>query len=698
MKKIVLFLFIQNFFVPLFSQNANKNLPTQVILKQLKTQCDSLSEVENYITLKSTAQNALALTNKNDYANLSLFNYYIGVSLENLTNRDSAIYWHQLSLQYATQGNVSKRKRVAYQRLLFLYHSNGNEEKANATANELLKIIDTTTNKIWQYEIYSFLGNYYNEKSLFEKNIEYLIKSIAIQKELLKNKKESVDISDIGITSLNIAKAYIDMQQPDKAIEYITPARGYFDNYLSGLTYYYKNFIDAFLLKKNTTKAFLYYDTLSSLVLSPKAGAFEWSDKIASDLAFAEYYLTQNKMDSALVFASKANNVANDKKSDYIKAQIDFELGKIYAAKKEYNKAIPLLLNAEPITRKANLLNHASLLLTLAQCYAATNQMELSNKYYAKYTPLNDSLNAEISKKNIAQAEAKYQNKQKQQEIENKNLQIKSNRNKIIALIIGLLLLATTALFLLKNIRNKKKNQVILNEKNNILNDLNNQLEEANQAKAKLFSIISHDLRSPISQVYQFLKLQQLNPLLLNSEQKNELSNKIQMATGSLLETMEDLLLWSKTQMNNFIINNQNTFVLPIIESCINLLKLNSESKNIKYNVAVAKDVTIVTDAYFLQTIFRNLLQNAIKASPQNSLIEIVVYETENHYLLYIKNKGQQFTQQQYQAIIDSNSTTTNLNGFGLKLVDELSKKINATIAFKKNEIENTTVEIKFLK
>ncbi|HRF25200.1 MAG TPA: hypothetical protein PLR98_13585, partial [Chitinophagaceae bacterium] len=57
--------------------------------------------------------------------------------------------------------------------------------------------------------------------------------------------------------------------------------------------------------------------------------------------------------------------------------------------------------------------------------------------------------------------------------------------------------------------------------------------------------------------MYQFLKLQQLNPDALSNEQKAELNNKIQNATGSLLETMEDLLLWSKTQMNEFKVTMQ---------------------------------------------------------------------------------------------------------------------------------------------
>ncbi|MEJ7674260.1 MAG: hypothetical protein WKF59_16595 [Chitinophagaceae bacterium] len=50
------------------------------------------------------------------------------------------------------------------------------------------------------------------------------------------------------------------------------------------------------------------------------------------------------------------------------------------------------------------------------------------------------------------------------------------------------------------------------------MNVLNENLEKANITKAKLFSIISHDLRSPISQVYQFLDLQRTNPDILANE------------------------------------------------------------------------------------------------------------------------------------------------------------------------------------
>jgi signal transduction histidine kinase len=699
-KKLQAFLTFTFSFSFYFSSQAQSAIPninsyktTAEKLNALKHVCDSLSDIEDYGELKTVAAYSLKIVPPNNLANLALFNHYLGISMEGLISRDSAIYYHEKALAYAKQGNISKRIRTSHQRLLYLYHSAGNEQKADNTALELKNILDTVKDKTSKYSILSFLGNYHNERSEYEKNVEYLLKSIDIQKELLKEGGTN-DSSDIGISLLNVAKAYIDMKQPEKAIEFIKPTWAYLANYQSGQTYYHKNYLDAWLLLNNPTKALLHYDSLVVIVNKPDAGAFEWSDKLNADLVFTDYYLTKNNTDSALLFVTRADKKASEKASEYVISQINFMKGKVLAARKEYGQAIPLLKGAEELTRNSSLQVHASLLQTLAQSYAATGQWQEAYNYYEKYAPLRDSLYTEASKKSIADAEAKFQNKEKQQQIENKNLQLSAARTQRIWLVAGLALLSLVAILLVVIYRNKKKTADILDEKNKTLAKLNNDLEEANQTKAKLFSIISHDLRSPISQVYQFLKLQQLNPDALNSEQRNELSNKIQTATGSLLETMEDLLLWSKTQMSEFKTNIQSTKLLPIINACQNLLQLNTESKNIRYTNLVEENTIINTDPYYLQTIIRNLLQNAVKASPDNTEIEIGTEQTTKGFVFYIQNEGGSFTQEQYKQIISSEEKAKSLNGLGLRLVDELSQKIGASVIFKSTSDALTRVEI----
>ena len=91
-------------------------------------------------------------------------------------------------------------------------------------------------------------------------------------------------------------------------------------------------------------------------------------------------------------------------------------------------------------------------------------------------------------------------------------------------------------------------------------------------------------------------------------------------------------------------------------------------------------------------------MQNAIKASPQNGVIEIVTSSEKNSFKLHIKNEGGSFSQQQYFQSINTDENAGSLNGLGLKLVDELSGKIGATVFFKTTTENTTWVEVLFPK
>ena len=158
---------------------------------------------------------------------------------------------------------------------------------------------------------------------------------------------------------------------------------------------------------------------------------------------------------------------------------------------------------------------------------------------------------------------------------------------------------------------------------------------------------------------------------------------------------MEDLLLWSKTQMNAFDAKLQNTNIYELIEESKKLLQLNSDAKKLHFHIDIPDSLYILTDPNFLQTIIRNLLQNAIKASPDNSLIKIKSAQINNETILSIENTGGVFTQNDYEKTINDNASNQSLNGLGLKLVDELSRKINIKIHFESG-VNSTIAQIIF--
>lgn len=337
---------------------------------------------------------------------------------------------------------------------------------------------------------------------------------------------------------------------------------------------------------------------------------------------------------------------------------------------------------------------NVQLLQTLARSYGASGEYRKAFEYYEKYAPLRDTLYKEAAEKSIAEAEAQYQNKEKQQQIDIKNMQIEEAKKEKIWLASGLGML-TVSLFLLAVIyRDKKKNAAILDKKNRELAVAISELEDANQTKAKLFGIIGHDLRSPISQVYQFLKLQQLNPKALTDEQRAQLSEKIQTATGSLMETMEDLLLWSKTQMSEFRAHIQPVKVAPVTDQCLKLLHLNMEAKALSVEKDIPVDAEIYSDPYYMEIILRNLVQNAVKVALPGSALRLGYRNDGAEQIISVTNEGQPFGQDDYLRIVSNGNTAQGLGGLGLKLVSELSEKSGLQIRFSSPSEGITTVEI----
>jgi signal transduction histidine kinase len=661
-------------------------------LEALADICDSLNQHEGYEQEKVIGGYALKLIPANNWYYLSLFNYNLGIAWET-SNSDSAFFFHEKSLEYAKKARLPKRVQLSLERLLFNYtNTAGKKRQSDAKLKEVLTLLDTTKNELTKADVAATIGNYYHLKGAYETQIKYLLQSIVIKKKLIENGRIK-DREAVVVDLMGLGELYIVMGQGEKGIMYIKEARSYITVTPHYRNHFYKDMTDGYLLLQQPANAKVYYDSLTSMLAGNKVAGRRYN-VIAADLAFTDFYLNKNKPDSAMIYIREANELAPKWAEAYLKSQVDYMTGSVYMARKEYSKALPLLKASEQLCSESGPDIYLGLLQSLARCYAAAGEWKQAYEYYEKYAPLRDSIYVESAKKSIADAEAQYQNQEKQQQIEIKNIQIDEARKQRIWLISGLSFLALSLILLGVIYRNKRKNAAVLDEKNRQLSQLIEDLEEANRTKAKLFSIISHDLRSPISQVYQFLKLQQLNPRLLSEVQKAELSEKIQSATGSLLETMEDLLLWSKTQMNQFRADIQPVDIAQLTAQCIRLLQLNIEAKQLLIENRVQEKSKVETDPYYLQAIVRNLLQNAIKASEDNSILRIEWSEEAKQ--LVIENSGPAFSQDAYREIVSQNENGQGLSGLGLRLVDELAAKTGIEIHFENPGNDVTRAVIAF--
>ncbi len=299
------------------------------------------------------------------------------------------------------------------------------------------------------------------------------------------------------------------------------------------------------------------------------------------------------------------------------------------------------------------------------------------------YYDTQDSLYSQDNKNKIAALESQRDIDLKNKEIETKELQIGNQQKKMWLLISLIAFLATVGALIYR--------QSVLRKKTNItLLQLNNNLDEANKVKAKFFGILSHDLRSPVANLINFLQLQKRKPGMLNEEQVADRENKITLAAGSLLDTMEAMLLWSKGQMEHF---KPRVAAVPVNDLFGYLQKYFLGTENISFSYSNEDNLVIETDKDYLQTMMQNLTANAVKALQHTNAAQISwkAWQENNKTFLSITDNGPGANDEQLKALYDETASTGSRHGLGLHIIRDLAKAIGCTVNLQPKTNAGTT-------
>ncbi len=147
------------------------------------------------------------------------------------------------------------------------------------------------------------------------------------------------------------------------------------------------------------------------------------------------------------------------------------------------------------------------------------------------------------------------------------------------------------------------------------------ELQLLNDQKDKFFSIISHDLKGPIGNFMQFAELLKNHKELLTNESAEALIDHSYNLANNTYKLLENLLIWSKSQLGGVKINQQIIPLFPLIDETIKLLKVGAENKNITLLNKIEKPTLIFADKDTILTVIRNLFSNAIKFTPKGGKV-----------------------------------------------------------------------------
>ncbi len=577
-------------------------------------------------------------------------NEYFEYVLKNTTNKS------QIAKAYLGKGFINSREGKFPQALI--YYFNGlkfaEEAKDYKTQGKILTNIGT---------IYQNSGDYEKAISQFKKAIEF-------------NKKHK-NFLEVYMELYNISSCYSNLEQYDKALEYAEDTEK-ISNKLG---------IPKF---KNTTNDL-------------KAGIY--SDQEKYELALKIY---KKSLDTYLLIRDEDIVIKNYNKIAETYTNLAESKGKSKTQKKEYlQEATNAIEKAIVLTKKAkNTRRLFESYRTLSYIQKTQGNFEAALATKDLYYKYKDSVFNSDNKETIKNLEDKreIELRDKQIKINKLSLEAKEKQKWLFVAGIGFLAIIGGLLFYqsrkrkLTNLKLETLNQT-LDQNNQKLATLNKDLDQANKAKTRFFGILNHDLRGPVSNLVIFLQLQQDAPEMLDAESTKRMQEKTKVGAENLLASMEDILQWSKSQMDNFKPQPKKVLVSQLFDDT---RKVFSGYLNIKIEYQNPENIEIFTDNNYLKTIIRNLTSNAINILVFPSAVEgqfptIIwkAWQINNQSFLSITDNGSGANPEKLKALFEESELGSTKSGLGLHLIRDMAKAIDCEISVESTIGIGTTFTLK---
>jgi signal transduction histidine kinase len=222
-------------------------------------------------------------------------------------------------------------------------------------------------------------------------------------------------------------------------------------------------------------------------------------------------------------------------------------------------------------------------------------------------------------------------------------------------------------------------------------------LEQHQLYKDQVFSIIGHDLRSPILGMKHF---SEKVLFLIREKRFEQLLNTATQFDGDLNrihQLLDNLLNWSLLERGDYLLQAERLNVSQVLQESVALHQTPLKRKKITLDLAIEDALFILADPRALSTIFRNLLDNAIKNSPTKGAIKIALNQQQKQIQLRVENTY--FNRDPFRSTknkADILSYFLAQKGLGIKICDELIRMSGARWTIRYNEAESIMCKVVF--
>jgi two-component system sensor histidine kinase/response regulator len=241
--------------------------------------------------------------------------------------------------------------------------------------------------------------------------------------------------------------------------------------------------------------------------------------------------------------------------------------------------------------------------------------------------------------------------------------------------------------------------QIALVAAKRLIEKQNRELLATINNRDKMYSVIAHDLRSPMASIRMVLNLvvAAISPEVVGQE-IFDLVDKANKESEDVHDLLDNLLKWTKSQTGRLTVVMQDLDLNDIIPGVVDIFEMIAATKKIKLSYTGTSTI-VRADNDMLKTIVRNFLSNAVKFSPENSSIEISVTSDADFAKISICDHGVGIAADRLDSIFHKGETTYGTggeegSGLGLQLCQDFAHKIGGDVMVESVEGEGSTFSV----
>lgn len=422
-------------------------------------------------------------------------------------------------------------------------------------------------------------------------------------------------------------------------------------------------------------------------------------------MGWAEFLSNNDDINQADTLAHNAYWMVVNAKNYRLLPRVNLLMGQIHYKLQQYDKAMVYLKTLLTLTSEANLDLQRDAHFYLSQIYERNGEDDKATLHINRYLILKESLQSVELARQIEKLQ--FQLEIEKKESENEILKANSARKDAVVaqqrlenIILIAVVMFVSVVFFVQYKNSKKKREINkkleqqyaeiqtqkqeIADQNEKLEKRNHDLSELNHEKDTLMNIVAHDLKSPLNRIYGLSDLVEVEGNLSNEQLKY--LGLIKDSTRSGLDLIVDLL-----DVNSLEVNREphysNFNLSAFLHDRVGAFDHYASVKEIEIKLIERNIDDISLDQEYLSRIMDNLISNAIKFSPRNSLVIISAERINGYYTIEVKDHGPGFSSndkkylyQKFKKLTARPTAGETSNGLGLAIVKILVDRLGGSI------------------